>query len=231
MNKNNIPTWELLQKQMAWEQLKFVHNMKVLDFGSGSGMMSQHLAKNNDVIAIEPDKKMIEEIFVDNNYKQIIGDINELKEFDDECFDVVLCHNVLEYATGREEIINEFSRVLKRNGYLSILKHNKSGRVMQMVVLLNNFEHASELLEGKDGHAERFGKINYYEDKDIIKWCDKFEIEKILGMRAFWHLQQNQEIQIDEAWRKQMKEIELKASELEEYKAIAMFHHLILKKV
>lgn len=101
---------------------------------------------------------------------------------------------------------------------------------MQMVVLLNNFEHANELLEGKIGHAQQFGTVNYYHDTDILKWSDKFKIERILGMRTFWDLQQNQEIQMDKTWQEQMLQIELKVSELEEYKAIASFHHVILRK-
>ena len=74
---------------------------------------------------------------------------------------MILCHNVLEYVAERKEIIKEFSRLLKKNGYLSILKHNKHGRVMQMVMLLNNFEHANELLAGENGYAQQFGTINY----------------------------------------------------------------------
>ena len=101
---------------------------------------------------------------------------------------------------------------------------------MQMVVLLNNFEHANELLSGKNGHAQQFGIINYYEDEEILEWSDKFKSEKILGMRTFWDLQQNQEIQKDKTWQEQMLKMELKVSELEEYKAIASFHHVILRK-
>jgi len=141
-----------------------------------------------------------------------------------------LCHNVFEYADEREEIIKEFSRILKADGYLSILKHNKAGRVMQMVVLLNNFEHASELLEGKNGHAQQFGTINYYEDTEILEWSDKLKIERVMGMRTFWDLQQNQEIHKDKEWQEQMLKMELKVSELEEYKVIASFHHIILRK-
>lgn len=231
MNSKDITPWELLQKKITWEQLKFIHNKKVLDFGSGNGMMADHFAKDNEVIAIEPNEKMLQNRFADNDYRQIIGDMHELKKFEDESFDVILCHNVLEYVDKREEILKEFSRILKKNGCLSILKHNRPGRVMQMVVLLNNFEHAKELLEGKNGHAEQFGTVNYYEDKDILKWCNKFEIQETFGQRAFWHLQQNQEIQKDEEWQQKMIEIELKVSELEEYKAIAMFHHVILKRL
>jgi len=230
MTIKDIAPWELLQKKMTWEQLKFIHNKKVLDFGSGNGMTADHFAIDNDVIAIEPDEKMLGDRFAENDYIQKKGDMRELKNFEDESFDVILCHNVFEYAGEREKIIKEFSRILKTNGYLSILKHNKAGRVMQMVVLLNNFEHANELLEGKNGHAQQFGTINYYEDTEIIEWSDKFKIERILGMRTFWELQQNQEIHKDKTWQDQMLQMELKVSELEEYKAIASFHHVILRK-
>lgn len=71
---------------------------------------------------------------------------------------------------------------------------------MQMVVLLNNFKHASELLSGEDGHAEQFGTINYYGDGEILEWSDKLELERIFGVRSFWGLQQNQEIQIVIDW-------------------------------
>lgn len=231
MDVKNIAPWELLQKKMTWEQLKkHIHDKRVLDFGSGNGMTANHFAIDNEVIAIEPDENMLQDRFRENNYIQIKGDIKELRNFENESFDVILCHNVFEYANEREEIINEFSRILKKKGYLSVLKHNRAGRVMQMVVLLNNFEHANELLEGKNGHAQKFGMINYYENKELLEWSDKFELKRILGVRTFWDLQQNQEIQKDEAWQEQMLEMELKVSELEEYKAIASFHHVILRK-
>lgn len=230
MDVKNIAPWELLQKKMTWEQLKHIHDKRVLDFGSGNGMTANHFSIDNEVIAIEPDENMLQDRFRENNYIQIKGDIKELKNFENESFDVILCHNVFEYANEREEIIKEFSRILKKKGYLSVLKHNRVGRVMQMVVLLNNFEHANELLEGKNGHAQKFGMINYYENKELLEWSDKFELERILGMRTFWDLQQNQEIQKDEAWQEQMLEMELKVSDLEEYKSIASFHHVILRK-
>lgn len=101
---------------------------------------------------------------------------------------------------------------------------------MQMVVLLNNFEHANELLEGKNGKAKNFGDIHYYDDMDIIMWSNAFKIEKILGMRTFWDLQQNQDIQKDEKWQEQMIALEQRVCEREEFKAVASFHHLILRK-
>lgn len=101
---------------------------------------------------------------------------------------------------------------------------------MQMVVLLNNFEHANELLEGKNGKAEKIEDIHYYDDMDILKWSSDLKIEKILGIRTFWDLQQNQEIQKDEEWQKKMLAMEQRVCDKGEFKAVASFHHLILRK-
>ena len=114
MDAKNIAPWELLQKKMTWEQLKYIHNKRILDFGSGNGMTADHFAIDNEVIAIEPDEKMLQDRFIENDYMQIKGDIKELENFEDESFDVILCHNVFEYVNEREEIIKNFSRLLKK---------------------------------------------------------------------------------------------------------------------
>lgn len=230
MESKKIAPWELLQKKMTWEQLKQIHGKKVLDFGSGNGVTASHFAIDNEVVAVEPDENMLQNRCTENNYVQIKGSVEELENFEDESFDAILCHNVFEYVRDRTEIVKEFSRILRSKGYLSVIKHNRAGRVMQMAVLLNNFEHANELLEGKNGHAQKFGTIHYYEDQELLSWFHDFKLEKVLGMRTFWDLQQNQEVQKDTAWQEQMLKMELRVSELEEYKAIAFFHHVILRK-
>ncbi|MBQ8503098.1 MAG: methyltransferase domain-containing protein [Clostridia bacterium] len=226
-----ISVWEQLQKEMTWAQIGNINGKKILDFGSGNGMTACHYAQNNEVVAVEPDEDVIKERFKENNYIQLCGSIDKLSEFEDNYFDIILCHNVLEYAEFREEIVKEFARLLKKDGILSILKHNLPGRVMQMVVLLNNFDHANELLDGKSGNAEKYGTINYYDDEDLLKWTKGLVIDKVLGQRTFWDLQQNQEMQGEKEWQKKMLTIESRVAEIEEYKAIAFFHHIILRKI
>ena len=180
--------------------------------------------------AIEPDEDSIKERWADNQYTQITGSTDELHRFADESFDMIICHNVLEYAKDRENIIKEFARILKPDGKISIVKHNRAGRVMQMVVLLNDFEHAQSLLDGNDGMTSKYGAIHYYEDSDIEKWCLELVITKTLGMRTFWDLQQNQEIHKDADWQEKMVEIEMRVSDMDGYKDIAFFHHLMIEK-
>jgi len=227
---DSLPPWEKLMKQIVWLQLADVKNKNVLDFGSGFGITASHFAKENNVVAVEPSEETVESRCKENQYEQIVGSTEELRKLKSESFDLIICHNVLEYALDRENILNEFSRLLKKDGILSLVKHNRPGRVMQMVVLLNDFESANNLLDGKDGTTSKFGAIHYYYDSDIEKWCPEFYITKTLGLRTFWDLQQNQEIQKENDWQKKIIEIEMRVSDLEEYKTIAFFHHLIIKK-
>lgn len=66
---------------------------------------------------------------------------------------------------------------------------------MQMVVLLNNFQAGNQLLDGQDGTTLKYSAIHYYQDNDLLKYCLTFSIFKLYGIRTFWYLQQNQEIQ------------------------------------
>ena len=217
-------------KRIVWLQLGDIRGKKILDFGSGIGVTANYLAGHNDVIAIEPDEDSIKEKWEDNQYIQILGSTEVLREFADETFDMIICHNVLEYAEDRADIVREFARILKNEGKISIVKHNRAGRVMQMVVLLNDFEHANSLLDGNDGMTSKYGAIRYYEDAEIEKWCPELVVTKTLGMRTFWDMQQNQEIHKNADWQDKMVDIEMRVSDMDGYKEIAFFHHLMIEK-
>ncbi len=225
-----LPAWERLLKKIVWAQLGDIHEKNILDFGSGEGVTANHFAKNNNVVAIEPSEEMLTNRWHDYEYKQIQGDITNLAEFDDNTFDVIICHNVLEYVEDKKSIIEELHRVLKPNGILSIVKHNRAGRVMQMAVLLDELEKANELLDGNNSTASKFGTIRYYEDAMISKWATGLKCKDCFGIRTFWDLQQNQEKHNSEEWQEKMMSLEMRVSQMDEYRNIAFFHHLLLVK-
>lgn len=226
----DLPAWERLFKKIVWKQLGDMEGKKILDFGSGEGITANHFAEKNDVTAIEPSKEMLSNAWKDYEYTQIVGDVNALSAFKNETFDMIICHNVLEYIDDKAAVVKALARVLKKDGIISIVKHNRAGRVMQMAVLLDDFEKANEILDGKDSTASKFGTIRYYEDNDITKWEPQITVSDILGIRTFWNLQQNQQKHGDEAWQEKMLQLELRVSQMQEYKNIAFFHHLLLKK-
>lgn len=232
MGKKELPVWDLLAKRLIFEQIGPIRGLDMLDFGNGDGAAANHFAGDNRVVAIEPSEEMLKDRFEDFPYTQWVGSGELLKRLSDASMDFILCHNVLEYVEPpcRPAILSEFSRILRPGGTLSIVKHNRAGRVMQMVVLLNNFSHARQLLQGEDGKAAQLGAIRYYEVQDLLKWCPGLKIEKIFGFRTFWDLQQNQEIQREPYWQEQMLSVEREVSGKTEFQGIAFFHHILLKK-
>jgi len=227
---NSLPPWELLLKRILWTQIGRFQNKRILDFGSGIGVTANHYAAENNVVAVEPSEESVLQRWDEHSYRQIVGSTDVLRAMEDASFDVIFCHNVLEYAPDREAVLREFYRLLKPDGIISLVKHNRPGRVMQMVVLLNEFEKADALLNGEDGCASAYGTIHYYEDGDITKWCSGLQIKETYGIRTFWDLQQNQECHKDRAWQEKMIEAELRVSKIRPYRDIAFFHHLILVK-
>lgn len=225
-----LPAWERLFKKIVWVQLGDIQGKNILDFGSGEGVTANHLAKNNNVVAIEPSEEMLVNRWADFEYRQIQGDVTKLLEFEDNSFDMIVCHNVLEYIDDKKRVLNEFHRVLKPQGVLSIVKHNRAGRVMQMAVLLDELEKANELLDGNNSTAAKFGAIRYYENEMISEWTPGLTIKGCFGIRTFWDLQQNQEKHNSEEWQRRMLQLEMRVSQMDEYRKIAFFHHLIVSK-
>lgn len=56
-------------------------------------------------------------------------------------------------------------------------------------------------------------------------------IEKILGVRAFWALQQNHELKNQPDWEEKMFEIEMKVCDIAKYINISYLNHILLKNL
>ena len=224
-----MTTWEYLLKRMLWQQLGDVRGMRILDFGSGEGDTAAHFAQDNDVTAVEPWADMLSRR-AEGAYTQLQGSIETVQAMPASSFDLVICHNVLEYVDDKAAYLAELARVVKPGGYMSLAKHNRAGRVMQMAVLLNDFAMANTLLDGGNGTTSQFGDIRYYEDGDALRWLPGFSREKLWGCRTFWDLQQKQECHTDPAWQEKMLALETRVSVLPQYQAVAFFHHLLLRK-
>lgn len=231
--ENMKKPWSVLFYRLIWEQLPKITDSKILDFGSGLGITANHLAKDNEVIAIESNVDMINMRIYDNDYNQIIGNIDQLKKQEDNFFDVIVCHNVFEYAEERKEIFREFYRVLKPNGIISIVKHNHSGRIMQKAVFENNIDEAIALLEGEAAKAMNFGQVNYYDINDVIGWIGDLDIniERVLGIRTFLALHSNNEVRYDPTWQEKMFNLEMKVCDIKDYTNIAFYNHILLRKL
>ena len=49
--------WGQIYYDILFEQLKDIKGKRVLDFGSGFGLVANHLSKDNGVLAVEPNEE------------------------------------------------------------------------------------------------------------------------------------------------------------------------------
>ncbi len=227
----DLPAWERLLKRIVWSQIGEPEGLTILDFGSGEGITADHYAASNTVFAVEPSAEMLSDTWRDHPYEQIVGSVSALSQFADESFDFIFCHNVLEYVDDKASVIRELARLLKPGGRLSVVKHNRAGRIMQMAVLLDDTDRANALLDGENSESSRFGAIRYYSDGEISAWDSRLQLEETYGIRTFWDLQQKQEQHGQEDWQRRMMQLEMRVSRIEDFRRVAFFHHLIFVRL
>ena len=207
--------------------------LKILDFGSGLGVTSNHFAQWHEITAVEPNNEMIDNSRKVNQYIQIHGGFEKLAEFKDNTFDIVFCHNVLEYIEDKEPIFAELIRVLKPNGTLSLVKHNRAGRVFHSAVFENDPQKAFALVDDdRNDKSNYLGTQYIYSNDDVTQWACKHDgkIQKVLGMRAFWGLGQDNWVKHTDDWYNTMLMLENKVAEMDDYRHAAFFNHLLIEK-
>lgn len=204
--ENTQKPWGKLFYQGVWGQLPPWQGKRLLDFGSGFGITAAHLGEHNQVTAVE-----------------------QLAALEEGGFDGIVCHNVLEYAPQRQEILREFARLLGPEGTLSVVKHNLPGRVLQKAVFENRPKEAAALLEGGSLQVRNFGQVHYYQTEDLVRWAPGLEVRQVLGVRIFFGLPQDNAAKEDPAWQQAMLRLEAAAAGREPYRQMAFFHHVLLR--
>lgn len=226
--------WGKMFYDLVFRQLNIQNDkrLKILDFGAGFCLTADHYAKYHDVIAVEPNQEMYDLRVNKNDYKLAEGGIDYLQDIKDSTFDVVICHNVLEYTADKEIILKHLVRVLKTDGLLSIVKHNELGKVMAFAVLNDNPKEALEILRKENDESSIFGNRDVYSNEYLVNYLvEEMALKDSFGIRTFFGLSSNNEIKFTDEWYQSMLELETKASNIDEYKKIAFFNHLIFKKI
>ena len=224
--------WGRMFYELIFRQLDISNDkkLKILDFGAGFCITTDHYAKFHDVTALEPSDDMRSLRYENNTYTLIGKGIDHLYAMEDDSFDLIICHNVLEYASDKEDILEQLKRVTKPGGRLSVVKHNLYGRVMASAVLADDPKTALFLLNQEEENS-LFGKRNVYSNEWLTEiLSDKMTLENTYAIRTFFGLSSNNDIKYTDDWYQDMLELETKAYCIEEYRKVAFFNHLIFKK-
>lgn len=230
--KDSIYTpWSQLFYTILFAHLIEIKGKRILDFGSGFGLTADFLSGENDVLAIEPNPDMVAARFGKDNYRQLTGSLELLSQFPSDYFDVIICHNVLEYVSSdsRTIYLKELGRVLKTDGLFSLVKHNAVGKAMQKAVFENESIQALRLISGDNSFVSTgLGQGQVYDLESLLSDTG-LSISGYRGIRTFYGLQANQ-YKREKDWIRRMATLELAVADQSPYRDVAYFHHVTLKK-
>lgn len=107
-----------------------IEGFRILDIGSGNGGISEYFAQNNQVESVDVEDKRSDETKLNGVAAFTVVD-SEALPFDDNQFDIVLSHHVIEHVSDHKRHLSEISRVTKKQGFAYLATPNKSSPVME----------------------------------------------------------------------------------------------------
>ena len=142
-------------------------SLRALDVGSGTGVMAIRLARlgmhvtvlDSSPAMLDIAKCTVQEARVTDNAVVLHGDATRLTNlFPDESFDVIVCHNVLEYLDDPIAVLGGIARVLRNSSaILSVLVRNRAGEVFKAAIQKGDLAVAESSLTAEWGQESLYG--------------------------------------------------------------------------
>lgn len=146
---------------------KSAQSLLVLDVGCGTGAMGARLARlGAQVTLLDSSAQMLEladratkEAGVTRNTALKLGEAAHLtKLFETGSFDVILCHNVLEYMDKPDAVLRGAADLLKdASSVLSVLVRNRAGEVLKAAIKEGDVSAAEQNLTAEWGNESLYG--------------------------------------------------------------------------
>lgn len=181
---------------------------KILDLGSGLGILAKSVSENllkGKITGIELSDKQLKNCPPDSkNLEFLKGDVHDLP-FKDNSFDKVYCRYVLEHVKDPMNVLVEAKRVLKKGGEIFIQENSilliefypdcpRFKQIWKKFALLQSFMEGDAMIGIKlYDYLKRAGfvhielssvpEVHYPEKETFIPWIDNL-IQNVLGAKA-----------------------------------------------
>ena len=145
-------------------------SLRALDLGCGTGTAAVRLARlgihvtllDSAPAMLDSAKRMVQEAGVDGEVALKHGDAAQVANlFPVGSFDIVLCHNILEYVDDPSAVLSAAAQVLRTDstgkGILSILVRNRAGEVFKAGIEAGDLGAAERNLSAAWGYESLFG--------------------------------------------------------------------------
>ncbi|MFZ3215048.1 MAG: methyltransferase domain-containing protein [Candidatus Acidiferrales bacterium] len=192
-----------LRSELAWENLRRflpldAPKRRALDVGGGTGFASVELARMGyGVVLLDSSEQMLriarqqaEACSVTPRISFCHAETGRLRElFAAESFDVVVCHNLLEYSEVPSTTVCDIAHVLRKNGVLSVLVRNRAGEVLKDAVKSRDWKLATADLTADTVVDALYGnRMRLFAPADLHELLARAGLEVLAehGVRVFF---------------------------------------------
>lgn len=218
--------------------------LRVLDAGGGNGLASLPFAQSGAFVDVV-DRSMamlqdLESTAHANNLQERItahsSDIRNINQlFDDHTFDLVICHNVIQYSPAWESLLVSMIQPLKSRGLLSLVVRNWHAEPYRINIEEHSAQELPALLERISGPSRVFdADVLFFSASFLKHWLKKqgFSILGDYGLLCRHDTDMSatsvggEQLLIDK-----LHSLESAMGELEPYKLTARYLQIVVRKL
>lgn len=231
-----------LRSELAWENLRRClprdpSKRRALDVGGGTGFATVQLARMGfEVALLDSSEKMLgiartqaEAAGVATRISFRHADARQLPDIlEADSFDVVVCHNLLEYVEDPSRAVCDIADLLRNDGILSVLVRNRAGEVLRAAIKSGDWKLATANLSAEVVLDSLFGEpVRVFSPAEVRDMLARGRLDVVAehGVRVFADYVGPAEL-ADEAYRK-VFELELTLGARPEFAAIARYTQVI----
>jgi S-adenosylmethionine-dependent methyltransferase len=216
-------------------------SLRALDLGCGTGAIAVRLARLGlHVTLLDASLPMLDfaqraarEAGVTDTIALKHGDAVELETlFDAGSFDLILCHNILEYVDDPGVVLRGAARALRdSSGIISVLVRNRAGEVLKAALLGGDLAAAEHNLTAEWGHESLYGgKVRLFTAESLraMLVAASFAVTAERGVRVVSDYLPPRISRHDEYER--ILELERKLGARPEFAAVARYTHCLARR-
>src|SRR5579872_1327148 len=215
--------------------------LRALDLGAGTGALAVRLAQLGfHVTLLDASPEMLDiaqhtalEARVAERIALRHGDAGQLANlFEVGSFDLILCHNVLEFVDNPSEVLCAAARILRdTSSTISVLVRNRLGEVTKAALLNGDLAAAERNLTAEWGYDSLYGgKVRLFTADNLraMLITASFAVIAERGVRVVSDFLPPKVSRTDEYER--ILELERKLGALPEFAAVARYTHFLARR-
>lgn len=160
-----------------------LNGLQVLDAGGGNGQASLPIAESGAIVdVVDSSMAMLHDLEttaeasgMQERIRAHMQDIRSIPElFDADTFDLLICHNVIQYHPAWDDLLEAMSAPLKTGGVLSLVVRNWYAEPYRIDVNTHSAEELPTLLDRTRGPSRVFdADVLFFSSAYLQEWLQK----------------------------------------------------------